>query len=50
MGSSMSKCIRGHKFLLINPPVLAAPIKGRPLILYTVAMPTSLDALFGTNQ
>jgi hypothetical protein len=33
------------KKYLTNPPVLCAPIKGKPLILYTVAMPTSLGAL-----
>jgi hypothetical protein len=30
---------------LLNPPILQAPIKGRPLILYTTALDTSLGAL-----
>jgi len=46
----MSKCIRGHKKYLTNPPVLGAPIKGRPLILYMAAMPTSLGALLAQTN
>lgn len=38
------------KRYLINPPVLSAPVKGRPLILYTAAMPTSLGALLAQNN
>jgi hypothetical protein len=33
------------KKYLTNPPVLRAPIKGKPQILYTTAMPTTLGAL-----
>ncbi|PKU62748.1 putative mitochondrial protein [Dendrobium catenatum] len=33
------------KQYLTNPPVLAAPIPGRPLILYTAALDESLEAL-----
>ena len=50
MGSSMSKCIHGHKKYLTNPPILGAPIKGRPLILYTAAIPTSLGALLAQTD
>ena len=38
------------KKYLTNPPILCAPIKGRPLILYTAAMPTSLGALLAQNN
>jgi hypothetical protein len=38
------------KKYLTNPPVLCAPIKGKPLILYTVAMPTSLGALLAQTN
>ena len=38
------------KKYLTNPPVLGAPIKGRPLILYTAAMPTSLGALLAQTN
>jgi hypothetical protein len=38
------------KKYLTNPLVLCAPIKGRPLILYTVAMPTSLGALLAQTN
>jgi len=38
------------KKYLTNPPVLCAPIKGRPLILYTAAMPTSLGALLAQTN
>jgi hypothetical protein len=38
------------KIYLTNTPVLCAPIKGRPLILYTTAMPTSLGALLTQNN
>jgi hypothetical protein len=38
------------KRYLTNPPVLCAPIKGKPLILYTAAMPTSLGALLAQNN
>ena len=34
------------KRYLLNPPVLAAPVKGRPLILYIAAQQSSLGALF----
>ena len=33
------------KEYLLNPLVLGAPIKGRPLILYTAAIDASLGAL-----
>jgi hypothetical protein len=38
------------KRYVTNPPVLCAPIKGKPLILYTAAMPTSLGALLVQNN
>jgi hypothetical protein len=38
------------KKYLTNPPVLSAPVKGRPLILYTAAMPTSLGALLAQTN
>ncbi|XP_020080912.1 uncharacterized protein LOC109704570 [Ananas comosus] len=34
-----------QKPYLLNPPVLAAPIRGRPLILYIAATPSSLGAM-----
>jgi hypothetical protein len=38
------------KKYLTNPLVLCAPIKGKPLILYTAAMPTSLGVLLAQNN
>ena len=38
------------KKYLTNPPILCTPVKGRPLILYTAAMPTSLGALLAQNN
>jgi hypothetical protein len=38
------------KQYLTNPPLLCTPIKGQPLILYTMAMPTSLGALLAQNN
>ena len=38
------------KKYLTNPPVLCAPIKGRPLILYTATLPTSLGAPLAQNN
>jgi hypothetical protein len=38
------------KKYLSNPPILCAPIKRKPLILYTAAMPTSLGALLAQNN
>jgi hypothetical protein len=38
------------KKYLTNPLALCAPIKGKPLILYTAAMPTSLGVLLAQNN
>jgi ribonuclease HI len=38
------------KKYLLNPPVLAAPIKGRPLILYIAAQPSSVGALLAQHN
>jgi ribonuclease HI len=38
------------KKYLSSPPILSAPVKGKPLILYTAAMPTSLGALLAQNN
>ena len=38
-------CFDSIKRYLLNPPVLAAPVKGHPLILYIAAQPSSLGAL-----
>ncbi|PKU62531.1 putative mitochondrial protein [Dendrobium catenatum] len=39
------------KQYLLNPPILAAPIPGKPLILYTAALEESLGALLAqTNE
>ncbi|XP_020084900.1 uncharacterized protein LOC109707778 [Ananas comosus] len=38
------------KKYLLSPPVLAAPIHGRPLILYTAALEGSLGALLAQNN
>jgi ribonuclease HI len=38
------------KQYLTNPPILCAPIKGQPLILYTTIVPTSLGALLAQNN
>uniref|UniRef100_J3MCF0 RNA-directed DNA polymerase n=1 Tax=Oryza brachyantha TaxID=4533 RepID=J3MCF0_ORYBR len=38
------------KEYLINPHVLSAPVKGRPHILYTAAMPASLGALLAQTN
>jgi hypothetical protein len=38
------------KRYLTNPPILCAPIKGQPMILYTPAMSTSLDGLLAQNN
>jgi hypothetical protein len=35
---------------LLNPPVLAAPVKGRPLILYIAAQPASVGALLAQHN
>jgi hypothetical protein len=46
-------CQRGFddiKKYLLNPPVLAAPVKGRPLILYIAAQPTSIGALLAQHN
>jgi hypothetical protein len=38
------------KKYLTNPPILCAPLKGCPLILYTATLPTSLGALLAQNN
>jgi hypothetical protein len=38
------------KRYLLNPPVLAAPVKGRPLILYIAAQPSSVGALLAQHN
>jgi ribonuclease HI len=38
------------KKYLSSPPILSAPTKGKPLIRYTAAMPTSLGALLAQNS
>jgi hypothetical protein len=38
------------KVYLTNPPIICAPIKGKPMILYTPAMSTSLDGLLAQNN
>jgi ribonuclease HI len=38
------------KRYLLNPPVLAAPTKGRPLILYIAAQPSSVGALLAQHN
>jgi hypothetical protein len=38
------------KIYLSSPPILSAPVKGKPRILYTAAMPTSLGALLAQNS
>ncbi|PKU60192.1 RNA-directed DNA polymerase [Dendrobium catenatum] len=38
------------KRYLLNPPILAAPIPGKPLILYTAALEESLGALLAQNN
>jgi hypothetical protein len=38
------------KRYLLNPPVLAAPVKGRPLILYIATQPTSIGALLAQHN
>ena len=38
------------KQYLLHPPTLAAPITGRPLILYTTALNESLGALLAQNN
>ena len=38
------------KEYLLNPPVLMAPIKGKPLILYIAALDHSLGALLAQNN
>ncbi|KAI0516060.1 hypothetical protein KFK09_008732 [Dendrobium nobile] len=38
------------KKYLLNPPILAAPIPGKPLILYTTALKESLGALLAQNN
>ena len=44
------KCFDSIKRYLINPPVLAAPVKGRPLILYIAVQPASLGALLAQHN
>nr|XP_051211944.1 uncharacterized protein LOC127329471 [Lolium perenne] len=46
-------CQRGFddiKRYLLSPPVLAAPVKGRPLILYIAAQPASIGALLAQHN
>nr|MCH9869605.1 reverse transcriptase-like protein [Serratia marcescens] len=38
------------KEYLLNPPVLAAPVKGKPMIVYTAATETSLGALLAQHN
>ena len=38
------------KKYLLNPPILAAPIPGKPLILYTTALEESLGALLAQHN
>jgi hypothetical protein len=38
------------KRYLLNPPVLSAPIKGRPLILYIATQPASVGALLAQHN
>jgi hypothetical protein len=38
------------KRYLLNPPVLAAPVKGHPLILYIATQPTSIGALLAQHN
>nr|MCH9869334.1 hypothetical protein [Serratia marcescens] len=40
----------GIKEYLLSPPVLAAPVKGRPMIVYTAATETSLGALLAQHN
>lgn len=35
------------KKYLLNPPILMAPVRGRPLILYIAAQETSVGSLLG---
>jgi len=44
------KCFDSIKRYLINPPVLAAPVKGRPLILYIAVQRASLGALLAQHN
>jgi len=41
------KAFDSIKQYLLHPPVLMAPIKGRPLILYIAAQPNSVGAMLG---
>nr|XP_051211175.1 uncharacterized protein LOC127328628 [Lolium perenne] len=46
-------CQRGFDDInryLLSPPVLAAPVKGRPLILYIAAQPASIGALLAQHN
>jgi hypothetical protein len=43
-------CFDNIKRYLLNPSVLAAPVKGRPLILYIAAQPSSLGALLAQHN
>jgi ribonuclease HI len=43
-------CFDSIKRYLLNPPVLAAPVKGRPLILYIAVQPYSLGALLAQHN
>ena len=38
------------KRYLVNPPILAAPVKGRPLILYIATQPSSIGALLAQHN
>ena len=38
------------KRYLLNPPILVAPIKGHPLILYIAAMPSSVGAILAQHN
>jgi hypothetical protein len=43
-------CFDSIKRYLLNPPVLAAPVKGHPLILYIAIRPSSIGALLAQHN
>jgi hypothetical protein len=49
-GKECRNAFENIKRYLSNPPVLAAPIKGRPLILYIAALDSSLGGLLAQKN
>ena len=50
MGQTLPTSVRGNQSLSFEPPVLAAPVSGKPFLIYIRAMDHSLGALLAQND